>query len=155
RSSRSKFEVSSNGSARSSLRPGGGKHACRQQPRDAAEVLPCGFGESRIGANKIADHLPCGQVQSSLWRRSHGQRNRTLRTEVDPLRRRLLPGPNPHRLREHIDRNGLTTRLKLTAAAQTVRVFQESPPAPWIRPLTILSRPSEVRQVRRVIPLRF
>lgn len=98
----------------------------RKQADGTAEILPCGFCKCRVRANQIADHLPRSNVQSAFGRRPHGQRNRTLWTEANPLRSRFLPWSNSHRLSEHVNRHRLLSRLNFSIAAKAQQVFQGS-----------------------------
>jgi len=67
----SKFEVRSGTCWRRSA-PGSSR---REQPFfNPMQTFPSGFGEGRVGANNIADHLPGREVERTLRRRSHGQR---------------------------------------------------------------------------------
>src|ERR1700730_13259461 len=81
---------------------------------------------SRQQAHNSSQVLPSSNVQSPLRRRSHSQRDRALRAKTNPLRRRFLPRPYTHGLREHIYRNGFVARFELPIAAKTIQVFQRS-----------------------------
>ena len=112
--------------ARSAVGPGRRQNARRQQSGDAAQVFPRCFRQCRIRADEVANHLPRRQIQRALGRRSHRQRNRALRAETNPLRRRFLPRSNADGLREHINRYRFASRFQLTAASKTVLVVHRS-----------------------------
>jgi len=42
---------------------------------NAMQGFPGGFGQSRVRAYNVADHLPGGEVERALRRRTHGQRD--------------------------------------------------------------------------------
>ena len=111
---------------RSAVGPTRRQYARRQQSSDSAQVFPGCFRQGRIGADQVADHLPRGQIQRALGRRPHRERDRALRAETNPLRRRFLPWSNADGLREHINRYRFASRLQLTAAAKTVLVVHRS-----------------------------
>lgn len=47
----------------------------RQQANHSAQIFPGGLIECGIGADQVADHVPCGQIQGAFGRRAHGQRD--------------------------------------------------------------------------------
>jgi hypothetical protein len=117
----SKFEVRSGTCWRRSA-PGSSR---REQPFfNPMQTFPSGFGEGRVGANNIADHLPGREVERTLRRRSHGQRNRALRAETDALGRGFLPRPYTRRLCEHKHGHRFLSGLDLTAAAKAIQIVQ-------------------------------
>ena len=117
----SKFEVRSGTCWRRSA-PGSSR---REQPFfNPMQTFPSGFGEGRVGANNIANHLPGREVERTLRRRSHGQRNRALRAETDALGRGFLPRPYTRRLCEHKHGHRFFAGLDLTAAAKAIQIVQ-------------------------------
>ena len=107
--------------------------SCRKQPfTDSVEIFPSCFGQCRISSDDIADHLPRGQIQRALWRRSHGQRYGALRAEGNPLSRRFLARTNSDSLREQIHGNRLFSGFELAITAQTIRIFQDADSAWWL-----------------------
>jgi hypothetical protein len=98
----------------------------RQQAHNSSQVFPSRLVQCRVCPDEVADHVPRSNVQSPLRRRSHSQRDRALRAKTNPLRRRFLPRPYTHGLREHIYRNGFVARFELPIAAKTIQVFQRS-----------------------------
>ena len=100
----------------SAIRASSRQHAPRQQSRDATQILPGRFRQCRIRAYQIPNHLPRRQIERAFRRRSHRQRYRALRTETNPLRRRLLPRLDTDRLREHINRRVLMSCAEFAAA---------------------------------------
>jgi hypothetical protein len=77
------LEVSTIGrSARAVVGAGGWKHT-----NNPSQTFPGRLIQCRVRANEVANHIPCGNIQSAFWRRSHGQRDRALRTEANPLGR--------------------------------------------------------------------
>ena len=93
----SKFKIRPN-----ARRTDGASGPCRWEHSlvDSMQAFPCRFGKSGIGSNDVADHLPGREIQRSLRRRSHGERNGTLRAEADSLRGRFLPRTDAHGLGE-------------------------------------------------------
>src|ERR1700727_3606109 len=90
-----------------------------QQTNHTAQAFPCGLVQRRLRADNVANHVPRRHVQRPFRRHSHRERNRTLRTKTNPLRRGLLPRLYPHRLRDHIHRHRLVPSLNLPPAPQT------------------------------------
>jgi hypothetical protein len=76
-----------------------------QDSGNSPQGLPSGVVQRRIRADQVANHLPGRYVEGAFWGRAHGQRNRALGAERDPLRSRLLARPNSHGLRKHIHGN--------------------------------------------------
>lgn len=91
---------------------------------NSVQTFPCGFGQRRVCTNDIANHLPSGNVKRTLWCGTHGQRDGTLRTETDSLRRRFLTRPYSHGLRKQVDCNRFLSGLELPVAAKTIQVVQ-------------------------------
>jgi hypothetical protein len=91
-----------------------------QQTDDSSQILPRRLVQCRVRAHQVADHVPRCKVQSAFRRRSHGQRDRTLRTKTDALGRRLLPRSNPDGLREHVYRHRFVSDFQLAIAAKTI-----------------------------------
>src|SRR5215469_9357052 len=96
-----------------------GQYSC-----NSPQFLPCGFGQLGISADDVPDHLPRSHVESSLWSGPHGQRDGTLGTEADSTRRRFLPRPESHGLREHVYSDAFVSAIELPITAQTIQVLQ-------------------------------
>ncbi len=47
--------------------------AGREQAYDSSQVFPGGMVQGGVGADQVADHVPCRQVKRALGRRTHGQ----------------------------------------------------------------------------------
>jgi hypothetical protein len=92
---------------------------------NSMQAFPCGLGQRGVRANNVSDHLPGRQVERALRRRTHGQRNRALRAEAYPLRRRFLARPYSHRLCEQIDRDRFLPGLELPITAKAIQAIQE------------------------------
>src|SRR5882724_10631954 len=124
--------------------------AGREQAYDSAQVFPGGLVQGGVGADQVADHVPCGQVESALGGRSHGQGDRALRAETDALRCRFLPRPYAYSLREHVYGDGFVSDFDLPIAAQTEQVFQRVLPG---GPKENTGAIAKGTQVRSGIPL--
>jgi len=113
----SKFEVRSRAQGR---RDTSGAGRPEQTFFDPVQAFPRGFRECRIGPDDIADHLPGSEIQRALRRRTHGQRDRALRTETNPLCRGFLARPHSHSLCEQIYGDRFLSGLELPIAAKTI-----------------------------------
>jgi hypothetical protein len=91
---------------------------------DSVQALPRRLGERGISAYDVANHLPGGEVERAFGRGSHGQGNRTLRTETDALRGRFLARPHSYRLREKVDGDGFLPGFELAAATEAIQAVQ-------------------------------
>src|SRR5512135_2229795 len=91
-----------------------------QQTDHASQSLPGRLVEGWVGADQFADHLPGGDIERSLRRRSHRQGDRTLRTEADSLGCRLLPGPYANGLREHVHCNRFVSGFEFAVTAKAI-----------------------------------
>jgi len=100
----------------------------RQQAHNSSQVLPGRLVQRRIGADQIADHIPCRYVERTFRWRPHSQRDRALWTETDPLGRRFLPRAYAHGLREHIHSHRFVSRLEFPITAKTIKILQRSLP---------------------------
>ena len=40
---------------------------------NSMQAFPCGLGQCGVGANNVTDHLPGGEVECALRRRTHRQ----------------------------------------------------------------------------------
>jgi len=98
-----------------------------QQAHHSSQVFPGGLVQGWVGADQVADHVPCRQVEGAFRGRPHGQGDGALRAKTDALRRRLLPRPDTDRLREHIYRDGFMSDFDLAITAQAKQVFQKGP----------------------------
>jgi hypothetical protein len=87
---------------------------------NAMQAFPSGLGQRQIRTDKVTDHLPGGEVERTLRRGAHGERNRALRAETDSLGRGFLARPYCHRLREQVHGNRFLSGLKLPIAAKTI-----------------------------------
>jgi hypothetical protein len=96
----------------------------REQALNSTQAFPSRLVQSRVGADEISDHVPGGNVERALRRRSHREGDRALRTETDPLGRGLLPRSDANSLSEHIYSDGFVSRLEFPIAAKTTQVFQ-------------------------------
>jgi len=72
-----------------------------------------------MGAYKVADHLPGGDVERTFGSWSHSQRDRALWAEADSPCPRFLARPDAHGLRKHVDGDGLSASFQFLIAAQT------------------------------------
>jgi hypothetical protein len=98
--------------------------AGRKQAYDSAQVFPGGLVQGGVGADQIANHVPCCQVEGAFGGRAHGQRDRTLRAKTDALRRGFLPRPDSDRLREHVNGDGFVSDFDFAIATEAEQVFQ-------------------------------
>ncbi len=96
-----------------------------QQAYDSSQIFPGGLVQGWVGADQVADHVPCRQIEGAFRWRPHGQGDGALRAEADALRRRLLPRSDADGLREHIHRDGLVSDFDLAITAQAKQVFQK------------------------------
>ncbi len=92
---------------------------------NSMQAFPCGLGQRWVCANNVADHLPGGEVERALRRRTHGQRHRALRTETDALGRRFLARPHSYGLREQVDGYRFLSRLEFPITTKAIQGFQK------------------------------
>src|SRR6202040_2931980 len=119
---------------------------------DSAQALPCRLVQGRIRAHQVANHVPGSNVKCPFGRRTHCQRNRTLRTKAYPLGRRFLPRLDAHGLREHVYRHGFMPGFELSIAAKTIQIFHGTLPGGQLQPKENTVSPSRATQVCRKIP---
>jgi hypothetical protein len=113
------------------------------------QVFPSRFGQGRLRADQVANHLPRRQVQSAIGRWTHGQRDGALRAKAYATRRRFLPRAHSRRLGEQEYGDRFLARFEFPITTKAKWIVQRFRPlrAVQLAMQITLSKPSLLTQV--------